>query len=234
MDKLLDIKIDNFKKAEIFQKIEFFLTEKKFHQIATINPEFVLEAQKNTKFKEILNACDLHIADGIGIQFAFFRFGKILKTRLTGIDLMLRILKEANRKKMQIFLAANKNGLSSWEETRDAIHKIYPQLKIDGENFDKNIAKYESQTVNQILFCNFGTPYQEYFLNSLKNGTIRLAMGVGGGFDFLTGKIRRAPKIMRWLGLEWFWRFLMQPWRWKRIINAVVIFTWKILLNKNN
>lgn len=232
MDTILGVKIDNLEKEEIFQKVEAFLDDNKFHQIATINPEFILEAQENAEFRNILNDCDLNVADGIGISFAFYRFGKKLKSRITGIDLMMRILKIANIKGMEIFLVANKNGLSSWEETRDAINDLYPNLKINGINIAPDSVMTEPIQENRIVFCNFGAPYQEIFLNSLKNDIMGVAMGVGGSFDYITGKIKRAPKIMRVFGFEWLWRFLLQPQRWKRIWNAVVVFPIKILFNE--
>ena len=120
---ILGVKIDNLSKKEILEKIEYFLNEPKFHQIATVNPEFILEAQKNEQFKNILNSCDLNIADGIGIWFAFLRFGKYLKSRITGADLMLEILKMANDRRLGIFLACRKDGLSSFEETKKSINK---------------------------------------------------------------------------------------------------------------
>ncbi len=222
--------MDNFEKKEILEKIGFFLDEDKFCQIATINPEFVLQAQKDEKFKNILNNCDLNIADGIGIRFAFWRFGKKLKCRMTGIDLMQEILKIANKKELKIFLVSNSGGLSNYEETRTAILKKYPNIEVHGINLDKDNTKYQVQDADyQILFCNFGAPFQEKFLNSLKDGKIKLAVGVGGSFDYLTGKLQRAPKWMQFFGVEWFWRLILQPKRIGRIFNAVIVFPVKIL-----
>ena len=86
----------------------------------------------------------------------------------------------------------------------------------------------------EIVFCNFGMGYQEKFLYSLKNAKnakIRLVMGVGGGFDFIMGKVKRAPLILRQIGLEWLWRLIQQPQRIKRIWNAVIIFPIRVILN---
>ena len=124
--KLLDVRIDNLSKRETLEKVKYFLKGKKFCRIATVNPEFILLMQKDKEFKEILNGCDLNIADGFGIKLAFWKNGKNLKSRIAGIDLMREILKIANQNKYNIFLVANKYGLSSWQETRDAILKIYP------------------------------------------------------------------------------------------------------------
>lgn len=233
---ILNVKVDNLTKKEILKKIEFFLSEPKFHQIATVNPEFILEAQKNQKFREILNSCDLSVADGFGIRCAFWRHGKHLKTRITGVRLMMEVLKIAEKNNFSVFLAARSDGLSTWQETRDKIFKIHPKLKVLGENINiKNMKNpgYQLLITNyNIVFCAFGAPHQELFLNSQKNDKIRLAMGVGGSFDFLTGRIRRAPVFFRRLGLEWLWRLLLQPKRWRRIFRAIIIFPVKVILNK--
>ena len=236
--KLLGIRIDNLSKEETLEKVKRFLGGKKFCQVATVNPEFILLAQEDKEFKKILNSCDLNVADGFGIKLAFWKSGKNLKSRIAGIDLMLEILKIASQNNYNIFLAANKNGLSDWKETRAAILAIYPNLKINGADLslcekNNNEANYKLQTTNyKILFCNFGAPHQEKFINSIKNDNIKLAMGVGGSFDFITGKIRRAPLWIRSIGLEWLWRLILQPKRFKRAFNSVVIFLWKAMFEK--
>ena len=229
--KVLGVKLDNLEKKEILERISYFLDGDKFRQIATVNPEFILKAQKDEEFKNILNSCDLNIADGIGIRFAFWRIGEKLKCRMAGIDLMQEILKIADKRKLKIFLAANKGGLSTWEETRNAILKKYPDLEIGGVNLDRNSLSYNLQPITyNLIFCNFGAPFQEKFLNSQKNDRIKLAVGVGGSFDYLTGKLKRAPKWMQFFGIEWLWRLILQPKRIKRIFNAVIIFPIKIWL----
>ncbi len=230
MQRILGVRVDNLSRREILEKTAFFLSEPKFHQIATVGPEFVLLAQKDEKFRDILNECDLNVADGVGIWFAFIRYFNFLKARFTGIALMMKILKMAEKRELGVFLAARKDGLSSWEETKAAIIKIYPNLIIGGANLGKESILYQiPDTKYKILLCNFGAPYQEYFINSVKNDTIRLAMGVGGSFDFLTGKTKRAPKILRRFGFEWLWRLFQQPNRWKRIFRAAVVFPIKVI-----
>jgi N-acetylglucosaminyldiphosphoundecaprenol N-acetyl-beta-D-mannosaminyltransferase len=262
---ILGVRVDNLERRDILEKISHFFSEDKFHQIATVNPEFILKAKKDEEFRNILNNCDLNIADGMGIKFAFWRLGEKLKCRMAGIDLMQEILKIADEKRMKIFLAANKRGLSSWEETRNEILRKYPNLEINGANLDILEVKLPNN-VSDIVFCNFGAPFQEKFLNGLKNGLplhlcqensdnavnkiknndfadnislqdqrcwgkIKLAVGVGGSFDYLTGKLKRAPKWMQFFGVEWFWRLILQPKRIKRIFNAVIIFPIKVIFN---
>jgi len=241
INEILGIKIDNLSRKEMLEKVKDFLNSDSFHQIATVNPEFILKTQKDRGFKDILNSCDLNVADGFGIKLAFWRYGKNLKCRMAGIDLMMEILKVANEKKLKIFLATSSRGLSSWEETKEAINKKFPDLEINGVNISchseaepKNLEILRFAQ-DDIVFCNFGAPEQEKFLNSLKsaeNARIKLAIGVGGSFDYLTGKIRRAPKWMRQIGLEWLFRLILEPkYRFKRIWNAVIIFPIKIIFN---
>ncbi|MEI8343391.1 MAG: WecB/TagA/CpsF family glycosyltransferase [Candidatus Moraniibacteriota bacterium] len=231
---ILGIRIDNLGKKEILEKIEFFLDEEKFHQIATINPEFILQAQKDCDFKNVISMCNLNVADGAGIGYAFLRFGKFLKTRLAGVDLLTEILQIANDKKLSVFLAINKDGLSSYKEIVLVLNKNYPNINFFGEDINPRITDYQLLiTSYSILFCNFGAPAQEKFINSQKNAKLRLAMGVGGSFDFIIGKIVRAPIWMRAIGLEWLWRFAQEPkYRAKRIFNATIVFPIKILFSK--
>ncbi len=230
---ILGIRVDNFSKEEILEKIGFFLDEPRFHQIATVNAEFVLEARKNEEFKKILNECDLNVADTISIQYAFLRYGNKLICRFAGADLLLEILKITNYKNLGIFLAIRKDGLSSLEEIKSAIHNLYPSLDVEGMELDMNDNSQKIPDIKcRILICNFGAPNQEIFLKSQKNDIIRLAIGVGGSFDFMTGKIRRAPVFWRKIGLEWLWRFLQEPkYRLKRVFNATVVFPFLVIFN---
>jgi N-acetylglucosaminyldiphosphoundecaprenol N-acetyl-beta-D-mannosaminyltransferase len=236
---IFGVRIDNLSRGDVIKYIHYFLEDDSFNQITTINPEFLLEAYKNDKFLNVLNNSNLNVADGIGIKFAFWRWGRNLKARYTGIDLMWDILEIANTKQLSICLVANKNGLSTWQETREAILKRYPQLKIVGNNVnrqiqDSNIQNMEKTLNANIIFVNFGAPEQELFLNSIKGKTsAKLGLGIGGSFDYITTKVARAPKFMRNLGLEWLYRFVKQPHRFGRIWKAVIIFPIRVIFSKN-
>lgn len=243
--QILGVRIDNLSRQEILEKIGFFLNEEKpgtisgekvrgkFHQIATVNPEFILKAQKDADFKNILNKCALNIADGIGIKYAFLRHGAWLRERIAGADLMEEILQIANEKKSALFLAIHPAGLSSYKEIRRVLNKKYPDIQITGAEIDpKKNKRWPAVSGCQLVFCNFGFPQQEKFINCVKNDTIRLAMGVGGAFDFVTGKVQRAPVWMRKIGLEWLWRLILEPrYRIKRIFNAIAVFPIKIIFS---
>ena len=153
---------------------------------------------------------------------------------MPGVDLLTEILQIANEGRLSVFLAINKDGLSSYKEIVLVLNKNYPNINFFGEDINPRITDYQLLiTSYSILFCNFGSPFQETFIQSQKDARIRIAMGVGGSFDFLTGKIARAPFWMRQFGLEWLWRFVQEPkYRVKRIFKAVIVFPIKILFSK--
>jgi N-acetylglucosaminyldiphosphoundecaprenol N-acetyl-beta-D-mannosaminyltransferase len=107
------------------------------------------------------------------------------------------------------------------------LHKNYPNIIVEGREFKADSQFLNTHTVSHqcsIALCNFGLPEQDIFLSRLKGDNLKLVMGVGGSFDYLTQSVQRAPRILQTLGLEWFWRLLQQPQRWKRILNAVFVF----------
>lgn len=212
-------------KKEILSRIRSYLNENSFHRIATVGPEFLLRARRSKRFHANLLKADLRVADGFGITLAGWMYGKH-SPRFPGADLLHEILKEAEKRNLSIFLAIKKGGLSSFGEIQAALLKKYPKLKVTGEEFVLPVNNQQLTINSSIVFCNFGAPDQEYFLESLRgrSESVRLAMGVGGAFDFLTGKLPRAPRVFRVIGLEWLWRLFLQPSRWKRIWRAVVVF----------
>jgi len=231
---ILGTRIDNLTKKETIHKVNVFLESDTLHHIVTVNPEIILKSQRDAMYRKILNNSSLNVADGVGITFAFWRHGNRLQSRYTGIALMWDMLYIANEKKLNVFLVANKDGLSSWQETRDAILKVYPQLCIDGKNIDLYDDVLPS-VHGQLLFFNLGAPQQELLISALNdshNASTRIAMGVGGAFDYITGHVVRAPKFMRSIGFEWLYRLFKQPSRVKRIFYAVVIFPILVLINK--
>lgn len=230
---IFGIEIDNVTREEIIVRVKHYLDEPKFHQIATLNPEFLIEARSNQTFKNILQNCDMRIADGFGITLAMLFSGMKLKCRFPGADLMEEILSIADEKKIGVYLAIKKDGLSTFEEIKRVLSLKYPNLILSGTDIEISSQIIPSLTDDIfIVFCNFGAPEQEMFLSRFREqGTsVRLAIGVGGSFDYLTGKQHRAPRLLRTIGLEWLWRLVLQPKRWKRIWNAVILFPFYVFL----
>lgn len=224
--EVLGIPIDVISRKGILERAERYLEGNVFHQIVTVNPEFALLAETNASFRSAVLAADLRIADGAGIALAGLVQGRLIE-RFPGVDLMEKILKICEEKNIAVFLAIRKDGLSSLSEIEKVLAKKYPLLKVFGQEYDADSSDVPpALSGSGVVFCNFGAPMQELFLSRLRNteNGVSIAMGVGGSFDYMTGKTPRAPKIMRGIGLEWLWRLFLQPARIGRIFNAVVIF----------
>jgi N-acetylglucosaminyldiphosphoundecaprenol N-acetyl-beta-D-mannosaminyltransferase len=239
--ELFGIKLESLSHKELLVRCTAWLSGNDFHRISTVNPEFLLRAREDSVFAENLRLADLRSIDGFGIVLVAWFFGKHVR-RLPGADLLQMLLAQAEKKQYSVFLAIRQDGLSSYEDIKQSLMQSYPRLVIDGENMH---AQHWTSTTNhssscackkqsEIVFCNFGAPEQEYFAEHLReeSKSIRLAMGVGGSFDYLTGKLTRAPKWMRQLGLEWFWRLVMQPHRIGRVWRATGVFLYRSFTDK--
>jgi N-acetylglucosaminyldiphosphoundecaprenol N-acetyl-beta-D-mannosaminyltransferase len=231
---ILGIPIDILNKEELVKSIYHLLRHRQGH-IVTLNPEFLLLAQKNQEFFWVLNQATLSVPDGIGLKFAGWLRGVNL-LRYSGANLVNYLLKLAYHKHLRVAVINWKKGLSSDEDILQAVKKLYPHLKFLVLSMDRGSHDYDLKNLKafqpDIVFVALGAPWQDVFIkrrlfNDLPN--IKIAMGVGGSFDFLTNKIKRAPKLFQKFGLEWLWRLIMQPWRIKRIYKAVIVFTYKAI-----
>lgn len=231
---IFDVRIDCCTKDDMNCVISQFIASQSYHHIVTLNPEILLHARRNDAYRDVLNKSDLVIADGIGIKFALWRFGHHLPQRMTGVNVMHNILDTINAHAGSVFLATNKNGLSLYDDVYKTLHMLYPRIDFFGMDIDPyNANQHMSLKITaDVVLCNFGAPEQEYFLSTILSKHVKIGVGVGGSFDFVTGILPRAPHIMQKCGMEWLFRLYKQPHRWKRIIRAVIIFPVYIICNK--
>lgn len=223
--RVMSVRIDTLNAEEVMKKIGQFLKDSKLHTIATVNPEFVMTARKDREFLRILNHADLNIADGIGVQLAMkMMYGEVCE-RITGVDLTWRLTGLAAEQGYSIFLLGAAEGVA-----RDAAAKMkerYPALKIagyySGRPDEEGLVECINLTNPDILLVAFGAPKQEKFIfKNAKTLNAKIAMGVGGTFDYIAGVVPRAPAWMRRLGMEWLYRLANQPERIGRILTATV------------
>ena len=167
----------------------------------------------------------------------------VLPERIAGVDLMEKICEKAGAQNRKVYLLGAETGVA--EKTAGILKNRYLNLRIVGA--EQGIAEYQAGTLDNelisrinstdpdILFVAFGAPKQDFFIQEYlpKLPTVKLAMGVGGSFDFISGKVKRAPQIYRDLGLEWFYRFYNEPWRALRIFNATVRFMVSVVKYKH-
>ena len=264
---ILGVGVTNATKEEILEYIVKSLENfKKKLFFVTPNPEFLVLANKNPDFKNILNRADLASADGIGIIIAAKFLGKSLKGRFTGIDLVESLCKEVARKPITVGFLGGRSGVA--EKTAECLQKKYFGLKVNfvGEEWPKDnfnqkirgpVSRFppasapssilrndEVRAVGSpsspatpssnidILFVAFGAPKQEMWINeNLDKIPVKIAIGVGGAFDYISGRTPRAPEFLRSMGLEWLFRLIVQPWRIKRQLSLVK-FIWLVFKEK--
>lgn len=237
--KIMDIPIDKVSIEEALDRVKGFLIEDTLHVIYTPNPEIVMAAQGDSVLKEAIEGADLVIPDGIGLIYA----SKIMKTgltqRVTGIDLMGEMLNLCNREKKSIYLLGGKPGVA--QIACENILKKFPFIQIAGKQdgyFEEGEIPRIIQEINDskadILFVALGAPKQEKWIYSnYDNLKVKIAMGVGGCVDIWAGTAKRAPLIYQKLGMEWFYRLLKEPSRYKRMM-VLPKFMLKILLDKSH
>ncbi|MCF7905985.1 WecB/TagA/CpsF family glycosyltransferase [Candidatus Gracilibacteria bacterium] len=226
---ILHIPIHPLSRKELETEIRNMLSGNSFSQIATVNPEFLVEAQKNKKFQSLLQST-VNICDGSGISIlGRLLLGKSIP-RIPGVEVAEMICRICAEEKKSVFFLG---GFGVAEKASQAMQKKYPQLHIAGTlDGDMNTLTEVQQARPDVILVAFGAPRQELWL--AEKGTqipsLRLGVGIGGTFDFWAGKVRRAPAFLRALGLEWFWRLLCEPRkRIKRIWRAVCVFPWMMI-----
>lgn len=237
--KLLSVELDNITLSELRERIALCLRGARFRHVVTVNPEFILEAQDNAYFRSILNKADIREIDGVGVSVGMFLYGTRAKHRLPGVDLVHSVLFEADKNRQRVFLVAHKSGLSSWQKTASVLERQYPYIRFSGANLDpesaeRDILKTDANR-NDVVLVGLGAPYQEYMIDTLRRvspGKIKLAMGLGGSFDFITGVVGRAPLWVRRAGFEWLFRLVEQPRRFRREVRKLVLYPLLLLFRE--
>lgn len=243
--RVFDIPISSDPLAVIVTTAAGFLQSGAGHRIYTPNPEMLVAAHRDQYFKEVLQDADLNICDGKGI--AMLSRGKL--QRIPGIDFMQRVCEIAAQEGKSIYLLGS-GRQAVVDAAATQLQLQYPGLRIAGTHEgiyieeksmavapDRKLLVYSQDehdamiehiidAAPDILFVGFGHSKQEKWIHEHLDQlpSVKIAMGVGGSLDVLSGRIRRAPKVFRWLGLEWLWRVIRQPQRIGRIWRAVIVF----------
>lgn len=236
---ILGINLSELREDGVLKKITDFLNSNDQHYLVTPNPEIILSAQSDEELFHILNRADLAIADGIGLKIAGILSGLNIP-RVTGADLTVKLLKMAAQKGLRTLILNWSEGLSKKTDIELALIQKFTGLNFTVFNIsrdkllDQELIKQINKFAPVLFFNTLGFPYQEKLIyhNLKKLPSVKVALGIGGSFDFITGQAIRAPKVIRVLGLEWLWRLIKQPKRLKRIYNATWVFLKKILLAK--
>ena len=192
-------------------------------QVCTVNPEFIMAARRHPAFAQVLVAADLCTPDGIGVLWAARLAGVRLDERVTGSDAIYRLCERAALQGWRIFFLGAAAGVA--ERAAAELARLYPGLRVAG-TYGGSPADADWPQIRQrlaaeqadLLFVAYGHPRQDTWIQQHREELpVAVALGVGGAFDFVAGVTRRAPLWLRRLGLEWLYRLVRQPWRWRRM-----------------
>lgn len=234
---MLGVKLDALTRKEAVDRVRELLFSNQQHLIVTPNPEMLVVAHGDSEFQKILNTASLKLPDGIGLVL----LGR-LPERITGTDFLDDLMCLAEETGHKVGFLGGQGEVP--ELARDHFRKRYSGLRIvhaesGGEikerwQMDSGLLTRIQNTKPDILVVALGHKKQELWIKDhlSKLPSVKIAIGVGGALDFWAGQIRRAPKIMRKLGLEWLWRLFLEPCRWRRIFTAVIIFPYLVIKQK--
>jgi N-acetylglucosaminyldiphosphoundecaprenol N-acetyl-beta-D-mannosaminyltransferase len=233
---LLGCPIDNLSMDETIEQIERFIHDRVPSHHVAINVRKVVASFQDSALQQVVRQCDLATADGQPIVWVSHLFGKGLKARVTGIDLMEQLMKVAAQKGYRVyFLGARQQVVAKVVQHYE---RSYPHLQIAGwsngywsPDQEQAVVSAIRQSRSDILLVAMVSPKKEFFIHNHRDALqVPFSMGVGGSFDVVAGEVQRAPCWMQRCGLEWFWRFMQEPLRlWQRYLFDALIFSFLIV-----
>jgi len=231
---ILGVPIHDVTIEETLALIDQFVHDGVPRQICTVNPEFIMQAQKDLEFQQILKQSALNLPDGIGVVWAAKRLGQPVRERVAGSDLVGELADRAQTTGWRIFLLGAAEGVA--EQAAIKLRERYPQTHIVGAyagsprlEDEADIAARIRSSVANVLLVAYGAPQQDKWIaRNLERTGVSVAMGIGGSLDFIVGTQKRAPQWMQRVGLEWLYRLVREPWRWRRQL-ALPRFVWRVL-----
>jgi len=228
---VLGVRVDRVSQAQALATIEQMISQRKLsgdtlpcRQIVTVNPEFVMTAQHNHDFRRAVNSAALVVADGAGVVWATRYLGQPTPERLTGTDLLPMLAQRCVACGYRLYLLGATPGVAEAAAAR--LQELAPGLQIAGTYAGSPALSEEDAIIERIreaqadvLCVAYGAPAQDLWIwRNLSRLPVAVAIGVGGAFDFISGRKPRAPESMRRMGLEWLYRLYREPWRWRRML----------------
>lgn len=222
-ETILGVQVNTENYDELIPKVFRNIEDKKKSLVVAINPEKLMKAKEDPGLKALLNRAEFQIPDGIGVIIASKLKKGSISSRITGIDMMDRIVREAARTGRTVFLYGAKPGVA--DKAAQQLKQTYPNLIVAGtqDGYESDTSKV-LETINKakpdILFVAMGSPKQEQWIEQHRDNLYpTLYQGVGGSFDVLAGNVKRAPAAFQRMGAEWLYRLLKEPSRLKRQMN---------------
>ena len=228
---VLSVRVDRLSKRQALDCIEQMIARRRASdntlpckQVVTVNPEFVMAAQRNEDFLAAINAAALVVADGMGVVWATRYLRRPVPERVTGADLLPALARCCAASGYRLYLLGAAPGIAEAAAAR--LREQAPGLEIAGTYAGSPAANEEDAIIERVqaaqadvLCVAYGAPAQDLWIwRNLARLPAAVAIGVGGAYNFLSGRQQRAPAFMRKLGLEWLYRLYREPWRWRRML----------------
>lgn len=231
---ILGVRFDDLTLSQAAERGAELLQQPAFHYVVTPNPEFILAARSDSAFRDLLNAADLTIPDGIGVIYAAKLLGTPLAERVPGIEFAACMLETLDKTGGRLFLLGAKDGVAA--AAADQITQQYPGLTICGVHHgyfgadeEEQVAQLVAESRPDLLFVCLGAPRQEKWIAQWGPETgCRLAIGLGGVLDVFAGTVDRAPEGWRKLGLEWLYRLCKEPKRFGRMARLPLVLIYAL------
>jgi N-acetylglucosaminyldiphosphoundecaprenol N-acetyl-beta-D-mannosaminyltransferase len=208
------------------------------HQVVTINPIILMNGLDEPAFMSILQRSELIVPDGTGVVWAARHVGNPVAERVTGFDMIHQLMKVGNQHKWTVFLLGA--SPDTIREAHERLAKQYPNVRLVsrdgffGEAEDAQVIAMIREANPDILLVGRSTTTQEPWIDRYRSELrIPVMMGVGGSFDVISGNLKRAPIIFQKLQLEWLFRLILQPWRYRRMLD-LPRFVWRVLRNSKS
>ncbi len=235
--EILGCRLDPIDATEAAQRIVELARTSGGAQVVTLGTEMVVYAQNDERFREIVNGSALSLCDTIGLLAVARKRGAGLRERVAGVELIERLCREAAAQALPVYFLGSAEGVAA--EAAAVLSRRYPGLRVAGAR-NGYFSEAESPAVvaaiaasgAKLLFAGLGSPRQEFWLaDHLRETGCGAGIGVGGSFDVVAGRVARAPQSFRRLGLEWLYRLLKEPRRWRRQL-ALPRFVWLVALDE--
>lgn len=222
--QILSVRVSCVTMSETLSALESMVESREPHHVVTVNPEFIMTSRANIAFRNVLNGADLAVPDGIGVVLAFGILGGPMGERVPGVDLIEQFAARGGKKGYRFFLLGAAPGQA--ERAAGVLQGITGGLEIAGTfsgspdpASEDDICRRIIAAKPDVLLVAFGSPVQDMWIARTRDRLrVPVSIGVGGSLDYIAGSVARAPAWMRGVGLEWLYRLMRQPARWRRML----------------